>query len=155
MDAFDTSISASIYGQLLRDLNRLHTEVESYSDESHLWKLSGSIKNSAGSLTLHIVGNLRHFIGHVLGGTEFKRNRDAEFENKTIARSKLLSLIELTKIELDHTFRELNDEVLSGVYPLKIMDKQWTNGSFLIHLLGHLNYHLGQINYHRRILDHQ
>jgi hypothetical protein len=153
MGESNNSLTEAINAQFQRELDRLIKEIESYQEESNLWKLNAGIKNSGGNLTLHLIGNLRHFIGHVLGGTGYKRERDAEFNDKHIARSKIISQIELTKVELDHIFPSLNNASLNEAYPINVMDTPWTKSAFLIHLLGHLNYHLGQINYHRRLLD--
>ena len=53
-----------------RDLNKLKSEIEQYADEADVWTVTGDIANPAGVLCLHIAGNLRHFFGSVLGGTD-------------------------------------------------------------------------------------
>lgn len=67
---------------IVRDLQKLATEVSAFKYEENLWKTDIDIKNSAGNLSLHVCGNLQHFIGAVLGNSGYIRNRDAEFSQK-------------------------------------------------------------------------
>jgi len=136
-----------------RDLEKLKTEITSYKDENKMWELSGDIKNSAGNLCLHICGNLQHFIGTTLGNSDYKRNRDAEFSRKNIPVDEIIKEIDKTIIIIKKTLNELDANKLDEVYPINVFGKEMTTGFFLAHLTTHLNYHLGQINYHRRLLD--
>tara|TARA_A100000171_G_C2112220_1_gene135685 strand:+ start:689 stop:1144 length:456 start_codon:yes stop_codon:yes gene_type:complete len=149
------SIAAQSISELInRDLDRLSNEVEAYSKEENLWITEGEITNTAGNLTLHLCGNLQHFIGAVLGKTGYERNRDFEFAAKNISRAELLGSIQETKTAVRDTLQRLPESVLNYPYPLRVFNnKEMSTLFFLIHLQGHLNYHLGQINYHRRILD--
>ncbi|WP_421976532.1 DinB family protein [Roseivirga seohaensis] len=149
------SIAAQSISELInRDLDRLANEVEAYSKEENLWITEGEITNTAGNLTLHLCGNLQHFIGAVLGKTGYERNRDFEFAAKNISRAELLGSIQETKTAVRDTLQRLPESVLNYPYPLRVFNnKEMSTLFFLIHLQGHLNYHLGQINYHRRILD--
>ena len=136
-----------------RDLGRLKAEIEQYADEADLWKTSGEITNSGGNLTLHLTGNLKHFIGAVLGGSGFVRDRDAEFSSEGVSREKLISDIDATAQVLKSTLEKLTDETLAGIYPIEVFGEPMTTAFFLTHLATHFNYHLGQINYHRRLLS--
>ena len=133
-----------------RDLKRLKTEIESYSEENKLWVIEKEISNSAGNLCLHLCGNLQHYIGNVLGGSGFIRDRENEFSAKNIARKELLNQIETTRTGVKKTLTDLQEKDLEKIYPEKVFGYEMTTAFFLIHLSGHLNYHLGQINYHRR-----
>ena len=135
-----------------RDITKLKDEILSYNDESSLWKVSGEIKNSAGNLCLHVTGNLHHFIGTVLGGGDFKRNREAEFNSKNVPKTELLEGIEEVLNVTNKTLDSLTEEDFKKIYPVNVFKEEMTTEFFLIHLSCHLNYHLGQINYHRRIL---
>lgn len=137
----------------LRDLEKLKTEISSYKDEKNLWKISGDIKNYAGNLCLHICGNLQHFIGSVLGNSDYIRNRDAEFSRKNVPLQELVNEIELTAKIVEKTLKELKEEELTKTFPINVFGYEMTTEYFLVHLVGHLNYHLGQINYHRRLMD--
>jgi uncharacterized damage-inducible protein DinB len=137
----------------LRDLEKLKTEISSFKDEKKIWKVSGDIKNSAGNLCLHLCGNLQHFIGAVLGNSGYVRNRDAEFNRKNVPIRELVAEIELSAKVVQKTLQELNEDDLQTTYPIIVFGYEMTTEYFLTHLTTHLNYHLGQINYHRRLLD--
>jgi len=124
-----------------------------YTDERHIWKVDQEITNSGGNLCLHLIGNLRHFIGAVLGDTGYIRNRTDEFGLKDVPREDLLSMIDVTIEDIDKTLSSLSEEQLYSIYPHVIFKQEMTNAWFLVHLASHLGYHLGQINYHRRLLD--
>ena len=137
----------------LRDLEKLKTEISSFKDEKNIWKISGDIKNSAGNLCLHLCGNLQHFIGAMLGNSGYIRNRDAEFSKKDVPIRELVAEIELTTKTVKLTLDSLSDAKLSEIYPSNIFGEGTTTFMFLIHLATHLNYHLGQINYLRRLIE--
>lgn len=137
----------------LRDLNRLKTEIELYQDESKIWCIETGISNSAGNLCLHLIGNLNTYIGSTLGNTNYIRNRELEFSLKYIPKEFLIGKIEEIITIIDITLSDLSEEVLKKEYPLLVLEEKTTTEFFLIHLTTHLTYHLGQINYHRRLLD--
>lgn len=135
-----------------RDLGKLKTEIEQFPDDADLWTTSGGIKNSAGNLCLHLTGNLNHFIGAILGDSGYVRDRGAEFARKHVSRRELLSEIETTSAVLRKTLGQLTDKDFAKPYPIDVFGHPMTTGYFLTHLTTHFNYHLGQINYHRRLL---
>lgn len=136
-----------------RDLDKLKKEIFSYNKEKNLWKTRKNINNSAGNLCLHIIGNLNHFIGHTLGETEYIRDRDAEFSEKNIPAQELAKQIDEVKTIIYNTLGGLEAETLKKTYPINVFGYEMTNLFFLIHLHSHLTYHLGQINYHRRLIE--
>lgn len=136
-----------------RDLDRLKNELSSYKNESNLWEVKKNITNSAGNLSLHIIGNLNHFIGAVLGGNGYLRDRDNEFSQKDVPLSRLLTDIDEVKTTIYNTLQGLSEEELLDNFPINVFGYEMTNLFFLIHLHSHLTYHLGQINYHRRLID--
>lgn len=136
-----------------RDLEKLKTEISSFKDEQKIWVISAEVKNSAGNLCLHLCGNLQHFIGAVLGKSGYVRNRDSEFSRKDVSIRELVAEIETTTQIVEKTLKELKEEELSKTFPINVFGFEMTTEFFLIHLTTHLNYHLGQINYHRRLLD--
>lgn len=135
-----------------RDIERLYKEIEAYSDESILWEVQNQINNSAGNLCLHLLGNLQAFVGHEFGGFDYQRDREFEFAGKNVPKSKLLADISSLKRIMISSLEGMDESLISKYYPKEIFGKPMTNEYFLIHLYGHFNYHLGQINYHRRIL---
>jgi uncharacterized damage-inducible protein DinB len=135
-----------------RDLNKLEEEINLYPTEESIWKVDGQIKNTAGNLCLHLCGNLQHYFGAVLGQSGYKRNRDNEFAAKNIRRTELISEIQKAKTAVRSTLEKINTSVLQQEYPEKVFNYSMTTSYFMIHLSAHLGYHLGQINYHRRLL---
>lgn len=137
---------------LERDLDKLVVELKAYRDERSIWMVRGEINNTAGNLCLHLCGNLQHYIGVGLAKTEYKRDREREFSDKNIPRTELLKLVDVTKETVLKALRNFDASLLETEYPLPVFDYQMTHTYFLVHLAGHLNYHLGQINYHRRLI---
>lgn len=136
-----------------RDLEKLKEEIELYPSENALWQELPGIPNPGGNLAMHVVGNLNHFIGAMLGGTGFIRQREQEFTDMFVPRSEIVASIEDTIIMIRETINNLNGEKLEKAFPLRVMDRHWNTREFLLHLVTHLSYHLGQINYHRRMLS--
>jgi uncharacterized damage-inducible protein DinB len=135
-----------------RDLDKLKEEINLFKNDSDIWKVKDGIINSAGNLTTHLIGNLNHFIGKTLGNTGYVRKRDEEFSVKNISREKLISYIDSLKEIIKNTLPNLSEEDLKKDFPLKIQEQTFTTENMLIFLLAHLNYHLGQVNYLRRLL---
>ncbi len=136
-----------------RDLALLKKEIEAYPDTESLWRVEGNITNSAANLCLHLCGNLQHFIGAVLGNTGYIRNREQEFlPDQGICQTELIAEIEKTKDVVSTTLSNLDVTFLETDYPQQVLGRTFSTVGFLIHLSEHLNYHLGQINYHRRII---
>lgn len=147
------TLQTTLYRLFERDLTRLKVELNLYSDEQIIWQTNGQISNAAGNLTLHLLGNLNTYIGAVLGGTGYVRDRPAEFSLKNIPRESLLEQIDALLIILQTTLSELPDTAFEEEYPLLVFEEKTSTEYFLVHLTTHLAYHLGQINYHRRLLD--
>lgn len=135
------------------DLLKLRTEIELYKKEENLWCTDKNISNSAGNLCLHLVGNLNTYIGREIGKTNYVRNRELEFSQKDVPRVELIKKIDATMVVVQDALSQLKEEELSKEYPLLVFDKKTSTEFFLVHLVAHLAYHLGQINYHRRLLD--
>lgn len=136
-----------------RDLERLKTEINTYTDEKNLWLLPEGISNCSGNLCLHIAGNLNAFIGEKLGNTGYVRQRDLEFSKKNIPREELIRQIDNVMVVVETTLKSLTNDDLQQEYKRKVFEDYMTTEFFLVHLHGHLVYHLGQINYHRRLLE--
>lgn len=137
-----------------RDLMRLRDELSAYTSDAALWKTPAGISNSGGNLCLHLCGNLRHFVGHILGGTAYIRDRDREFAVKDLSSSELLTEIDITMIEILPVLETLTTDQLQDTFPKEFNGVQQSTGFALLHLFGHFSYHLGQINYHRRLTGH-
>ena len=135
-----------------RDINRLKSEMELYQNEADIWRIEKHISNSAGNLCLHLIGNLNAFIGAALGKTNYVRNRALEFSEKGVPRTELLNKIDETILVVNQTLQQLSEDDLKKDFPVLVFEEKTTTEFFLVHLATHLTYHLGQINYHRRLL---
>jgi uncharacterized damage-inducible protein DinB len=137
---------------LLRELRALDREIAAYPDDQSLWQTPAGISNSAGTLVLHLAGNLRHFIGAALGESGYIRNREAEFSTKDLSREELQAEVRATITDLERALDGITAAQLEAPYPLIIQDRRVRTADWLVHLSVHLGYHLGQIDYHRRLL---
>jgi hypothetical protein len=142
-----------------RELDRLSELIASYGDSDSLWDVTGDAQNPPGTLALHLVGNLEHYVGAVLGDTGYLRDRDAEFADRGVPREEILRRIASAKRAATSTLARLDDEALGQMYPASTGGGEiggigeGTTRHFLVHLMWHLGWHLGQIYYHRRLLS--
>lgn len=127
--------------------------MNSYQDEKAVWSTLEGIPNSSGNLTLHLLGNLNYFIGATLGGTGYVRHRDDEFLLKDILKNTLTEDINKTIIVIKNTLSALPDNDLEKDFPVAINNKIYSTSFVLMFLLSHLSYHLGQVNYLRRLIE--
>lgn len=134
-----------------KDINKLIEEISLYKNEKDLWKLNGEIKNSPGTLALHITGNLKHFIGAQLGKTGYVRERDKEFSERNVSKENLLKGLKEALEVVKTTLPKLSDDDLKKDFPIPFLEKIRPTIEILFILYGHLNYHLGQVNYYRRM----
>jgi len=146
-------ITEALRSIVIRELNKLKTEINAYQTEANLWRIDKNIANSAGNLCLHLVGNLNTYIGATLGNSGYIRNRDAEFALKNIPREELIAKIEDTIHMIDQVLPTISSAQLEKEFPMIVLKEPTSTEYFLVHLATHLTYHLGQINYHRRLLD--
>ncbi|MDH3491989.1 MAG: DinB family protein [Acidobacteriota bacterium] len=147
------TLKSTLLAAYTTKLGDLRKEIEAYENEDNIWKVAEGIINSGGNLCLHLVGNLNHFIGAMLGDTGYVRERDLEFSEKGLSREELLHRIEEVTGIVENTISGMTTEELAEDYPEKLFDKQMDKGTILAYMSGHLSYHLGQLNYHRRLLD--
>lgn len=136
-----------------RDIQKLMDEISQFQNEENIWRTTGSIQNSSGNLVLHFVGGMHYFIGNLLTNNGYIRNREEEFTTKNIARHVLLSDLQKIKTLVVKTISDLNQEQMEASFPIAFDNANNSVQYVLTQLLIHLNYHLGQINYLRRILE--
>lgn len=146
-------LNESFIAIFLRDLALLKKEMESYKEEKNTWRIDNGISNSGGNLCLHLIGNLNTYIGAGLGKTGYIRNRELEFSLKDVPRTELLQKIEDTMKVVEQSLGNITAAQWNEDFPMLIWEKPMTTEYTLIRLAAHLSYHLGQINYHRRLLD--
>ena len=145
--------NTSVLTILERDLAKVIAELNAFQQEQNMWKLQGTINNSAGNLALHISGAVSHFIGAVLGNNGYQRNREKEFSDKNTPRDEVILKIYEAIASIKAVLPYIEEDEMQKEFPEKIGGQTLSIGFFLTHLISHINYHLGQINYHRRIVE--
>jgi hypothetical protein len=140
---------------ILRDASSLRDELMGYADDGQIWTIPPGTKNSAGTLVLHLAGNIQHFIGAELGRTGYVRDRDAEFSRRNVSRADLLAEVDRAVAATRAGLAALKEEDLEQPFPGELAGHSWPTGLLLFHMATHLAYHLGQIDYHRRIVTGQ
>jgi uncharacterized damage-inducible protein DinB len=136
-----------------KDLQKLREEIALYPSGDSLWRIQGEVKNSGGNLALHISGAMLHFVGAVLGNTGYQRERELEFSKKGLSKEEVLQQIDVALEAVTKTMDGLTGEELGEDYPLQIQGKTLTTQELLVYMLSHVSYHLGQVNYHRRLVS--
>ena len=145
-------VPAAIGAILDRDLQALRREVEAYPDERSLWQAGPGIINTAGTLVLHLTGNIQHYLGAQLGGTGYVRDRPAEFACRDVPRAELLRQIDAARSAVKVGLANLSAGQLAAEFPETIAGVRLATGEYLVHLASHFAYHLGQLDYHRRVV---
>jgi hypothetical protein len=146
------AVSSAIAAIFERDLRSLRREVEAYPDERDLWRSVPGISNVAGTLALHLAGNLQHYFGALWAGTGYRRDRPAEFSRRDVSRVELLREIEAARVAVKSAQARLARTELGADFPEVVGGARVATLDYLIHLATHFAYHLGQIDYHRRVV---
>ncbi len=146
------TIAGGLAALFSRDLTRLIQELQAFQSDEVLWQRAPGVKNSAGNLVLHLEGNLREYIGRQLGNLAYSRVREREFQLTAVSRDDLIRRMEQVRDLVATVVSRLSEGDLAAPYPEALLETPVSSLDFLVHLHGHLNYHLGQIDYLRRIL---
>jgi hypothetical protein len=138
---------------IARELETFVRELELCENDAVVWATRPGVTNSLGTLTLHICGNLQHFIGGRLGQTGYVRDRDHEFSARDIPRQDLVDLVRTALGVVRNVMPTLTDAQLAQEYPEAVGGVRMLTGVFLTHLVAHTAMHLGQAGYVRRIVS--
>lgn len=141
-----------IHASLLRDLSAIRRTIAAYPSDDDIWVHPIGLPNSGGTITLHVAGNIQHYLGAILGHTGYKRNRDAEFSRRNVSRAELTSEIDAAIKAVEHTLPSLKEESLGDPFLEPLAGRTFTIEALLMQLITHLAYHLGQLDYHRRMV---
>lgn len=141
---------AQLFG---RDLTRLIQQIDAFPSDDMLWRRPPGITNAAGNLALHIEGNLREYIGRQLGGRPYERIRAREFTSSGLTRQEVKARITALAEVIPNIVDGLSTAQMEAQYPEVVLETPLSTAAFLVHLHGHLNWHVGQIDYLRRVLS--
>ncbi len=124
-------------------VTEVRTCVELY-DEDELWTRANEKSNSVGNLVIHLCGSTRHFLCRGVGGTDYVRNRPAEFaERGPIPRADLLKMLDAIAFEIA--------QVLDNVDPARLLEvnertgKPFSQVQLLLRVSHHWSTHAGQL----------
>ena len=147
-----TTIMATLQALLHRELAAVRRSVDAYPDDTSLWAERPGLPNTGGNIVLHLAGNLQHFFGAVLGKTGYVRERDLEFSRRGLPRAELLTQLDAADKAVDAGMKSVSAERFAQAYPEQVAGRTISTQDFIVHLLSHLAYHLGQLDYHRRVV---
>lgn len=150
-ESFQQAFRDHVMQALLRDLAAVEREVMAYPDDETLWRIAPGIANPGGVLALHLAGNIRQNIGANLGGSGYTRDRDAEFSARGLPRAQVASQVADASAQVSRALTELDPAIMGQIYPVRLYDRSYRTDAILLHILTHTAYHLGQIDYHRRM----
>lgn len=146
-------ITRYVSAMIVRELGTMRDELLAYDVEADIWRTPPGISNPTGTLALHVAGNLRHFIGAKLGATGYVRDRDAEFSARDVPRATIVDRLDVAAREVAMTLEALPSSRLEARMDLGFPGGQHPMvGDFLVHLVAHLAFHVGQAGYHRRLV---
>ena len=146
------TLSSLLTTQSVRELQTFIKEIEAFPSDDSVWHTRRGVTNSAGNLALHVCGNLQDFVGRVLGGTSYVRNRELEFSQREGTRAGIVAELRTTIDVIKATLPEVTDETLAADFPMQLHGKTMNTAAFLVHLAAHLAFHLGQAGYLRRVI---
>jgi len=146
------TLSSILAVQIVRELQGFVREIEAFPSDDSVWHTRRGVTNSAGNLALHVCGNLQDFVGRVLGGTSYVRNRELEFGQREGTRADVVAQLNATADVIKATLPELSDETMGADFPMQLAGKTLNTATFLVHLAAHLAFHLGQAGYLRRVI---
>ena len=120
-------------------------------DDNAIWWRPNENSNSIGNLVLHLCGNVRQWIYAGLGKNEDVRNRQVEFDERTIIdkselKEKLVSTMDLVRTVISN----IPVEELLNIRRVQTFEE--TGLTILIHVTEHFSYHTGQIAYITKML---
>ena len=146
------TLSSLLTTQIVRELQTFIREIEAFPSDDSVWHTRRGVTNSAGNLALHVCGNLQDFVGRVLGGTSYVRNRELEFGQREGTRASLVAKLNTTIDVIKAALPEVTDQTMAADYPMQLNGKTMNTAAFLVHLAAHLAFHLGQAGYLRRVI---
>ena len=147
-----TSILDDVRALLVRDIEGMQREISMFPDDPSLWETRPGIANPAGSLALHLAGNIRHFIGLMLGGIPYARDRDGEFTRRGLSRLEVTSELVAALAVVHDVLPRLTADQIDAQWPEMPAPVPVTTRRFLVHLCTHAAFHVGQAGYIRRIV---
>lgn len=151
MDELGPVVIEEVRGRLTKGLpQQVRACLDALTDEQIWWRPNPG-SNSVGNLVLHLCGSTRHFLGRAVGGTDYRRDRPAEFAEKgPIPRERLRAI-------LDETVAE-SEGILASLAPARLQEiteragEPFTVLNLLLRTSHHWAVHVGQMVYAAKAL---
>src|ERR1044072_8566149 len=96
-----------------RDITRVIQELRAFPNTDAVWKTAPGVSNAAGTLALHLEGNLREYIGRHLGQIAYQRARPLEFRPRGVERDELIARLQAVLDHIPRVIAALTDAQLS------------------------------------------
>jgi len=124
---------------------RVEKAARSITDEQ-LWIKPFPFGNSIGHLILHLTGNLNHYIGALVAGSGYVRNREHEFIDPAHPPSDELLARFLETVDMVVRTLEAQDDS-SFLTPVAAQAPIQTRLGLFLVCAAHMNNHIGQMSY--------
>ena len=142
-------VRSALIGALVGQRDAVKAAAEPLS-EADFWRKPIDPGNSVGHLVLHLTGNLNHFVGAQLGGTDYVRDREREFtEANPPPKAEALVGLDDAVALFRRVVAGLDAAALAKAHPEA---RFGTVLSALVHLVAHFALHRGQISYIARLV---
>jgi len=153
MTAPDARLLQDLTCLLVRDLDTFVREIDLLPDDESLWKTMTGVSNSCGNLALHCAGNLQYYVGALLGGSGYVRDRAREFSQRSGARADVVAELTRARQAVESALPAVSQSRLDADFPEAVGGVTLPTRLALLHLAVHLGFHLGQADYLRRTLS--
>lgn len=147
-----TELGQNLAILLVRELETLEREIDLFGDDERIWSTAPGCSNSAANLALHVAGNLRHYVGAVLGRSGYVRDRNREFGRRSGSRSDVKEEVRAAIHDVAAVLPALPDAAFATDFPEEVNGLRLRTDRFLMHLCAHAAYHLGQADSVRRVV---
>ncbi|HJT17733.1 MAG TPA: DUF1572 family protein [Thermoanaerobaculia bacterium] len=110
--------------------------------EEQVWWRPNEKSNSVGNLVLHLSGSLNLYLNRLIGGFDYKRDRDGEFAARgPMSKKELLKIFDDMLAKAEKSF----DKVTDLMAPATDKEKNDYVIEDLIGIVTHVSTHVGQI----------
>ena len=117
-----------------------------------IWWRANDRSNAIGNLVLHCVGSTRFYLGRIIGGSDFVRDRQSEFaERRELPAAQLRANLDMAIEEADAALRAFDPVRLLEV--TEETPEPMTLAEVIALQLSHYALHVGQIAYATKLIN--
>lgn len=158
MDASATepTLAGVVNEEFVRYLRHLASRVERAVHclpREKTWDKPFLFGNSVGHLVLHLTGNLNHYVGSIIAGTDYVRDRPQEFSDPHHEPAEVILARFQASVEL--TVKTIRAQEADGLMtPVSVQMPVETRFGLFLLCIAHMNNHIGQMSYLVQALGH-